>query len=42
MHTLKCRLFENSGGGIKSRIDTAEEKINKLEDTAIDAIQTKV
>lgn len=29
-------------GGIKSRIDTIEKKINKLEDTAIGTIQTEV
>ena len=28
-------------GGIKSRLDTAEEKISELEDTAIEAIQNE-
>lgn len=34
--------YRKSNGGLNSRLDSAKEKINKIQDTAIGIIQTEV
>lgn len=34
--------MKNTPGGIKSRLDTAEEKVSELEDIAIETIQNEL